>query len=236
MYTKKEYNNYPVKILNSQYMYWDVKNEQWVEGKAVAHILGYKNETKALKEHVDDKDKKTIGQLSHKIEDIGKRIIFINESGIKSLCIKSKMPECATDFAKFLEIEFANNKQQPKEQPKEQLKKQPKKQPKQQPKEQPEQPKQQSKEQRTINRIMKAFANEEQDYQFAIGPYKIDLYFPKYKLAVECDGHNDGNIKREEYLKDRLNCKFIRYNPDHKEFDIFDVINNIHTEMMSFKK
>ena len=48
----------------------------------------------------------------------------------------------------------------------------------------------------------------------------IDLYFPKYKLAVECDENNHQNYEilgeklRELYIKEKLKCSFIRFNPD----------------------
>ena len=33
---------------------------------------------------------------------------------------------------------------------------------------------------------MQAFNSEEMTHQFSIGKYRIELYFPKYKLAIEC--------------------------------------------------
>ena len=56
----------------------------------------------------------------------------------------------------------------------------------------------------------------------------IDFYFPKYKLAIEVDelGHKDRDQtkenKRQKDLKEYLDCKFIRINPDEKNFDIYD--------------
>ena len=34
---------------------------------------------------------------------------------------------------------------------------------------------------------MQAFNGEEMIHQFSAGKYRIDLYFPEYKLAIECD-------------------------------------------------
>ena len=90
-----------------------------------------------------------------------------------------------------------------------------------------------SKEQHTIGSIRTAFSHLESECQFAIGSYRIDLYFPVIKIAVECDerDHRDrdpiAEKEREEYIKHQLNCRFIRFNPDCKNFDIFDVINKI---------
>ena len=69
--------------------------------------------------------------------------------------------------------------------------------------------------------------------QYTVDGYRIDLYFPIHKLAIECDelGHKDRDIgyevTRQKYIETKLGCTFIRYNPDAKEFDIFSVINSI---------
>ena len=42
-------------------------------------------------------------------------------------------------------------------------------------------------EQETIGYIMEAFQGEEMRLQYKVNKYRIDLYFPKYKLAIECD-------------------------------------------------
>jgi len=39
----------------------------------------------------------------------------------------------------------------------------------------------------TIKCIMEAFNGEEMIHQYKIVPYIVDLYFPKYKLIIECD-------------------------------------------------
>ena len=63
---------------------------------------------------------------------------------------------------------------------------------------------------------------------------QIDLYFHKYKLAIEVDelGHADRNInneiERQKALEKELNCVFIRINPDKKDFNILKAINEIY--------
>ena len=70
--------------------------------------------------------------------------------------------------------------------------------------------------------------------QYTVIGYKIDLFFHKYKLAIEVDelGHNDRNIKyetqRQRAIERKLGCVFIRINPDEKNLNIFRVINKIH--------
>ena len=75
--------------------------------------------------------------------------------------------------------------------------------------------------------------------QYSVDQYKIDLYFPKHKLAIECDefGHLDRDIeyevKRQKYIKNKLGCQFIWYNTDAKDFNIFKVINRILMALLS---
>ena len=56
-----------------------------------------------------------------------------------------------------------------------------------------------TKEQTVINSIKDAFKGENMKTQYAVLGYKIDLYFEKYKLAIEVDelGHDDRNIDYE---------------------------------------
>lgn len=58
-------------------------------GKDVADILGYTNTPKAIRDHVDDEDK-----LTERIVLSGqnREVVFINESGLYSLILSSKMP------------------------------------------------------------------------------------------------------------------------------------------------
>ena len=58
-------------------------------GKDVAGILGYTNTPKAVRDHVDEEDK-----LTERIVLSGqnREVIFINESGLYSLILSSKMP------------------------------------------------------------------------------------------------------------------------------------------------
>ena len=64
--------------------------------------------------------------------------------------------------------------------------------------------------------------------------YRIDLYFHKYKLAIEVDelGHNDRNIdyeiQRQQALDREFNYIFIRINPDAIDFNIFREIKKIY--------
>lgn len=90
-----------------------------------------------------------------------------------------------------------------------------------------------TKEQKTIGQIRRAFQHVRAVEQYKVAPYYVDLYFPDYRLAVECDeeGHRrysqKDERKRQNYIEQKLNCVFVRYNPDGPNFNIGDVINQI---------
>ena len=83
----------------------------------------------------------------------------------------------------------------------------------------------------TLKSIMETFNNEKIILQYKVNEYKIDLYFEEKKIAIECDEehHNIVDDKnREEIIKKELNCKFIRYKPYDKNFNIFKLLNEIY--------
>jgi very-short-patch-repair endonuclease len=81
----------------------------------------------------------------------------------------------------------------------------------------------------------KAFRHFSPQAQYPVGDFRIDLYFPEHKIALECDenGHADRLVEAERtrqlYIEGELNCYFIRFNPDHPEFNIGDVVHEMIT-------
>ena len=75
--------------------------EPWFVGKDVAEILGYSNTPKAIRDHVDDEDK-----LTERIVLSGqnRETTIINESGLYSLILSSKMPK-AKEFKRWVTSE-----------------------------------------------------------------------------------------------------------------------------------
>lgn len=75
--------------------------EPWFIGKDVAEILGYSNTPKAIRDHVDDEDK-----LTERIVLSGqnREMYIINESGLYSLILSSKMPK-AKEFKRWVTSE-----------------------------------------------------------------------------------------------------------------------------------
>lgn len=73
-----------------------INNEPWFVGKDVAKALGYENPSKAIRDHVEEEDKKVgVQNVTPYISDnLGRKQYptFINESGVYSLIFGSKLP------------------------------------------------------------------------------------------------------------------------------------------------
>ena len=71
-------------------------------------------------------------------------------------------------------------------------------------------------EQTIINSTKDTFEEENTQTQYSVLGYRVNLYFYKYKLAIEVDelGHTNRNInneiERQKALEKELNCVFIR--------------------------
>lgn len=77
-----------------------INNEPWFVGKDVAEVLGYLNPQKAIRDHVDEEDK----TLNDSFTVNGTKGVLINESGLYSLILSSKLPS-AKRFKKFVTSE-----------------------------------------------------------------------------------------------------------------------------------
>lgn len=75
-----------------------INNEPYFIGKDVATILGYERADNAIRSHVDDEDK-----LMHQISasDQRRNMTLINESGLYSLILSSKLPQ-AKEFKRWV--------------------------------------------------------------------------------------------------------------------------------------
>jgi len=194
-------------------MIQDDEHEIWFKGHDVASILGYAKTRNAIIQHVEEEDKVTLGDMKGALFygplDNKPHTIFINEKGVRSLVCKSKLPK-AVDIAKKLGIDTNNHKYE-------------------------------CKESESCGAIMKAFKGENMKTQYKVDNYRIDLYFPDFNLAVECDehGHKDRSQskekKRQKHITNKLNCQWLRFNPDDKDFNIFDVINRIYLVIRTIK-
>ena len=66
-----------------------LNDEPWFVGKDIAVILGYSNPQKAVRDHVDHEDR----TVNESFTVNGTPITLINESGLYSLIISSKLPD-----------------------------------------------------------------------------------------------------------------------------------------------
>jgi very-short-patch-repair endonuclease len=195
-----------IKDLNDiklKYFYYN--NIIYFKGRDIGKMLDYKDPCNAISLHVDDIDKIRYKQrFKNNLED--RETIFININGIKKLLMKSQKIY-DKNIASFFGIEFDTRYLR--------------------------------KEIEIISYINE-YLNENKikfEFQKNINNYRIDLYLPEYKLAIEIDefNHNDRNIEneliRENYIKNVLSCKFLRFNPDDKNFSIVKCLSNIINEI-----
>ena len=80
-----------------------IENVGWLVGKDITDILGYSNSSDALKNHVDEDDKKKIA-FSDYPQFGNKGAVLINESGLYSLILRSNLPK-AKKFKRWVTSE-----------------------------------------------------------------------------------------------------------------------------------
>ena len=97
-----------------------------------------------------------------------------------------------------------------------------------------------TKEQQTLSALTNVFKTEKFEDQFKVGKYYLDLYFPEYKIVIECDENGPTDRKpydervRMDYVNETLGLtddNWIRYNPDEKDFDLSKVMGQIYIKI-----
>ena len=83
----------------------EIDGEPWLVGKDVAEILGYSNPSKAVSTHVDSEDK-IMEMIAHSQNGnvVKTQTALINESGLYSLVLSSKLPS-AKKFKRWVTSE-----------------------------------------------------------------------------------------------------------------------------------
>lgn len=83
----------------------EIEGEPWFVGRDVASVLGYSNPSKAVIIHVDDEDKQILSSQNGNLGNIPNRgLLIVNESGIYSLILSSKLPR-AKEFKRWVTSE-----------------------------------------------------------------------------------------------------------------------------------
>ena len=85
------------------------KDDIWFRGKTLAEVLGYSNPLKAIHTHIDSEDKKEMSELvykggaqnGHSFRNVQRGTIYINESGLFALILRSQ-PESARTFKRWV--------------------------------------------------------------------------------------------------------------------------------------
>ena len=87
-----------------------------------------------------------------------------------------------------------------------------------------------------IECILTTFDGNVMETQYNVDNYRIDLYFVEYNLAIECDERHHANNKinddvRQFYIQTKLGCRFIRFRPHDKDFNLFQLLNDIYIHL-----
>ena len=88
-------------------------------------------------------------------------------------------------------------------------------------------------EKSVLTKLDTYFKTESKIFQHYVLGYRIDMYIPEYKLAIEVDelGHCTRDLKseieRQKRIEEELGCKFIRIDPSRENFDIVDESSKI---------
>ena len=85
------------------------KDDIWFRGKTLVEVLGYSNPLKAIRMHIDSEDKEEMLELlykkgaqnGHSFRNVQRETIYVNESGLYSLVLRSKL-ESAKEFKKWV--------------------------------------------------------------------------------------------------------------------------------------
>lgn len=85
---------------NNEVRTLNIDGKPYFVGKDIADVLGYSNPQKALRDHVDEEDK----TVNESFTVNGTKAVLINESGLYSLILSSKMPN-AKKFKRWVTSE-----------------------------------------------------------------------------------------------------------------------------------
>lgn len=95
-----------------------------------------------------------------------------------------------------------------------------------------------TKEQQSLSELADIFKIHNSVFQYPVDSYKLDLYFPDYRLIVECDedASYHRNEAKEQERMDYINIKlkttdenWIRFKPDDKDFKLSNLIKAVNT-------
>jgi len=193
------------------------EDEAYFVGYEITTLLGYKYPARALKTQVDRDNRMLFKDFKgEKVPSIPGRTVLINRKGACQLLVTTR--QIVTRDAELIFQECGI----------ECLNK-----------------KSLTKEQQTISPIMEILKIYKPEFQYPVGSYRLDVYFPEYKIVVECDehGHSDRHpeleLRREAFVNEKLDLStdnWVRYNPDARDFDVKRVIRMITAKIDRIKE
>jgi transposase len=205
-----------IKLTTYKYQTDDYINIYYFVGYEISSLLGYKDTNRVIRNNVSKCNQLVFKDFQGvKNPKLDSRIILLLSEGVEELLIKTR--KRITPDVLYLLKEFGidtTNK------------------------------KCLTKEQQTLSAIANVFKTEKIEDQFKVGKYYIDLFFPDYKIALECDelGHADRKPHKERERMDFINKEFeiddtywIRYNPDEYDFDLSKVIGRVYRKIDEIK-
>jgi very-short-patch-repair endonuclease len=208
-------------ILNELTVYhYDVRHEfseEYFVGYQITSLLGYKDTNKTIRNNVSKCNQLEFRDLPDEIKkpQLDPRVILINRDGAIEILIKTRK-RISPDVLHILKRFGIETTNR----------------------------KCLTKEQQTLSALTNSFKTEKFEDQFKVGRYYLDLYFPEYKIVVECDenGHADrkpgDERKRMDFVNEKLGLtddNWVRFNPDAKDFDVSKVIGKIYTRINLLK-
>lgn len=187
-----------------------INGKLWYKAQVIASKLGYKHTAKAVRDHVSKHNKKALNELCESLTGIDalEHSRILLNEDGVHELIMKARTLKASDVAKEYGITVVK--------------------------------KYIRKEIEIVSHLQKVLDRMKILYepQKKVGKYKIDLYLPRQKLAIEIDEHGhkdrdeDYEERREETIQRVLKCEFLRVNPDDQEFDIFKFIGDVMNHIM----
>ena len=184
----------------------------WLRGNDVAKVLGYSRPRSAIHVHVYDGDKRQLCEVCSSAQAAGAQPNDVKSIYINEAGVRQLVIKSqkpqASELAKQLGIK--------------------------------EETRYLRKEieivtfiQEMLTQVMIPF-----EFQKSVANYRIDLYLPTLKLAIEIDENNHADRDpsyeqaRQECIEEVLGCKFLRINPDAPDFKLSSCIGRIMREII----
>ena len=187
-----------------------VHDERWYRAKDVAIALGYKNSNKTVKDHVIIDNKRRLSELNPQAnQDYNDANTIYINVAGLRSLIIKSQLPTASDVATQLGISVETRYVR--------------------------------KETEIVGFIQDVLTQMMVPFEFQknVNNFRIDLYLPDQKLAIEIDEHNHADRdpsyeeEREAYIKTQLGCKFLRINPDSEGFKLSTFIGRIMREIIA---